>query len=91
MISLALSRHGGRKLPSTPEIDAALSDYARERAEILSRIEALFEAGYKQTRYAECRRWASNAAKERKCSDKLVEFLELRHPRMTSPFIAAFN
>jgi hypothetical protein len=35
MISLALSRHGGRKLPSTPEIDAALSDYARERAEML--------------------------------------------------------
>jgi hypothetical protein len=60
-----------RKIPSSPEIDAALSDYVDERASLLRRIETLFEDGYKATRAKWVLGWVKEAARERKAMEQL--------------------
>jgi hypothetical protein len=60
-----------RKIPPTPEINAALSDYVDERASLLRRIETLFEDGYKATRAKWVLGWVKEAARERKAMEQL--------------------
>jgi hypothetical protein len=62
---------GRRKLPSTPEIDAALVAYADERISLLRNIETLFEDGHRLTHFDDCVRWAREVAKERRMVERL--------------------
>jgi hypothetical protein len=60
-----------RKIPSSPEIDTALSVFVDERASLLGRIEILFEDGYKASRAKWVLGWVKEAARERKAMEQL--------------------